>query len=187
MARKFLNELTQLSKDLDALGVNLVFNSRARAAEAVVKDLQKLSPAWTGKFRNSWYIESPTGSRHGGSQSAGEAIPVKAPVLSGADAQKVYTRGAKPFTIDSASSYKDQATDTAPFRLDGPVPPKTAKSEFGVKRGERPDGGLRGDVSGSGGNRSTAELNWFSKYSRAGKLDQTVKKALSKPFKGFLK
>ncbi len=44
-----------------------------------------------------------------------------------------------------------------------------------VKTGSRPVPGKRGDVTGSGGARSTAELNWYSDYINGGRLDKTIK------------
>ncbi len=44
-----------------------------------------------------------------------------------------------------------------------------------VSRGSRPVPGKRGDVTGAGGARSTAELNWYSDYVNGGRLDKAIK------------
>jgi len=186
------NELHQLLKDLDQLAVGLVFNGPARASEEIVKDLQELSPAWTGKFRNSWFIETPDGTKAGGSGAHGKAVPVKAPKISGiqsatAFANKIFgTAGAqRPFTIGNSAEYADQATDLEPYKP-GSYGPMKATTKFGRKHGIRPMGGRRGDVAGAGGgNSSSAPLDWFSNYQGGGRADEAVKRAYSRGFKGF--
>lgn len=189
MAKNQLNELLQ---DLDSLAVNLAFNGPARAAEEMIKDLQEESPAWTGKFRNSWFIQSPDGKKTGGGGQEGEAIPVSAPKLSGAQVGKAFLQkliGSKSdssrlFTIGNSAPYADQATDLAPFRFEGPIPPRSAKTKF-RKFGIRPDGGRRGELNSSGGNSSSAPLDWFSNYHGSGRADEAVKRAYSRGFRGF--
>lgn len=189
MAKDQFNELLQ---DLDRLAVNLVFDGPARAAEEMIKDLQEESPAWTGKFRNSWFIQSPDGKKTGGGGQLGEAIPVKAPALSGAQVGQAFLQkliGSKSdssrlFTIGNSAPYADQATDLAPFVFEGPIPPRAAKTKF-RQFGIRPDGGRRGEVQGSGRNTSSAPLDWFSNYHGSGRADEAVKRAYSRGFKGF--
>jgi hypothetical protein len=189
MAKDQLNELLQ---DLDRLAVNLVFDGPARAAEEMIKDLQEESPAWTGKFRNSWFIQSPDGKKTGGGGQEGQAIPVKAPELSGAQVGKAFLQkliGSKSdssrlFTIGNSAPYADQATDLEPFNPQKPLPKRITKSKF-QKFGIRPDGAMRGDVSGSGNNSSSAPLDWFSNYHGSGRADEAVKRAYSRGFKGF--
>lgn len=189
MAKNQLNELLQ---DLDSLAVNLAFNGPARAAEEMIKDLQEESPAWTGKFRNSWFIQSPDGKKTGGGGQEGEAIPVSAPKLSGAQVGKVFLQkliGSKSdssrlFTIGNSAPYADQATDLEPFNPKKPLPKLIDKSKL-RKFGIRPDGAMRGDVDGTGNNSSSAPLNWFSDYHGSGRADQAVKRAYSRGFRGF--
>tara|TARA_B100001769_G_scaffold13949_1_gene9542 strand:- start:1942 stop:2514 length:573 start_codon:yes stop_codon:yes gene_type:complete len=185
------NDLKELLQDLDRLAVNLTFNGRARAAEEIVKDLQDLSPAWTGKFRNSWYIETPAGTKAGGQGTPGPAMPVQAPEISGIQSatalfNKVFGgSGAKRlFTVGNSASYADQATDLAPY-VPGELPAMKASTKFGRKYGVRPVGAERGNVSGSGNNSSSAPLDWFSHYQGSGKADEAVKRAYSRGFKGF--
>ena len=189
MARNQLNELLQ---DLDSLAVNLAFNGPARAAEEMIKDLQEESPAWTGKFRNSWFIQSPDGKKTGGGGQEGEAIAVQAPKLSGAQVGKAFLQkligsssdSSRLFTIGNSAPYADQATDLEPFRPDEDLPVRKTKSKF-QKFGVRTSGAMRGDVKGRGGNSSSAPLDWFSNYHGSGKADEAVKRAYSRGFKGF--
>ena len=191
MAKDQFNELLQ---DLDRLAVNLVFDGPARAAEEMIKDLQEESPAWTGKFRNSWFIQSPDGKKTGGGGQEGEAIPVKAPTLSGAQVGKAFLQkliGSKSdssrlFTIGNSAPYADQASDLEPFNPSKLLPKRKTKSNF-LKFGIRPKGSnvKRGDVQGSGNNSSSAPLDWFSNYHGSGKADEAVKRAYSQGFKGF--
>lgn len=194
MAKNQLNELLQ---DLDSLAVNLAFNGPARASEEIIKDLQEESPAWTGKFRNSWFIQSPDGKRTGGGGQEGEAIPVQAPKLSGAQVGKAFlqkliggkSESSRLFTIGNSAPYADQATDLEPFRPTEPLgdeEKRTASVKF-LKFGTRPEGTniKRGDVRGKGPNSSSAPLDWFSNYHGSGKADEAVKRAYSRGFKGF--
>ena len=177
MARNQLNELLQ---DLDSLAVNLAFNGPARAAEEMIKDLQEESPAWTGKFRNSWFIQSPNGQKTGGGGQPGAEVGkafLQKLIGSKSDSSRL-------FTIGNSAEYADQATDLAPFKFEGPIPPRVAKTKF-RKFGIRPDGGRRGEVEGSGGNTSSAPLDWFSTYHGSGKADEAVKRAYSRGFRGF--
>lgn len=186
------NQFNELLQDLDRLAVNLVFDGPARAAEEMIKDLQEESPAWTGKFRNSWFIQSPNGQKTGGGGQEGEAIPVKAPTLSGAQAGKAFLQkliGSKSdssrlFTIGNSAPYADQATDLEVFNPKKPLPRRITKSKF-QKFGIRPEGARRGDVDGAGNNSSSAPLDWFSNYHGSGKADEAVKRAYSRGFKGF--
>jgi hypothetical protein len=190
MAKNQFNELLQ---DLDQLAVNLVFDGPARAAEEMIKDLQEESPAWTGKFRNSWFIQSPDGKKTGGGGQEGEAIPVPAPKLSGAQVGKAFLQkliGSKSdssrlFTIGNSAPYADQATDLEPFRPgDDELPERKTSSKY-REFGFRPENARRGDVRGKGPNSSSAPLDWFSDYHGSGKADKAVKRAYSRGFKGF--
>lgn len=189
------NQFNELLQDLDRLAVNLVFDGPARAAEEMIKDLQEESPAWTGKFRNSWFIQSPNGQKTGGGGQPGGAIPVKAPTLSGAQVGKAFLQkliGSKSdssrlFTIGNSAPYADQATDLEEFRPTKALEKdakRTASVNF-LKFGLRPTGARRGDVGGKGPNSSSAPLDWFSNYHGSGRADEAVKRAYSRGFKGF--
>lgn len=176
-----VNQLPELLQDLRRLQADLGFNGPSKASEEIVKDLQGLSPAWTGKFRNSWFIQASDGRRVGGAGQLRNAVPIVGPRLSGATAgQKSF---GTVFVIGNSAPYADQATDLEPFRPTKPLPERIAKSKF-QKFGVRPEGAMRGEVDGAGNNSSSAPLDWFNHYSRT-KLDKAVERAYSVRFRGF--
>lgn len=167
--RNFIDELGRVF-------ATTAYNGPKSVAEKLVRDLQESGPSWTGRFSNSWKIETPSRVSKG-SGNAGPPQPLYTPSLSAIEvARSVATKNKIVFTVSNFSPYAYQATDLAPFR------PTTLKDETkdetplkpieGV--GKRPPGGKRGELSGPGGNRRTAPLNWFTKYNRAGNLDKTV-------------
>jgi hypothetical protein len=166
-------------EEIDRIAVSALYNSRAVAAENVVKDLQRLGPAWTGKFSNSWQIETATASS-GGTGAEGPPQPVKAPRVSGRDVNANLL--GSPFKLKNTAPYADIACDlkVGEFRDPGTDAIKP------IARGRR-SGGLRGEPwpkgsgpSGSGPNRSTAELDWFVTYTEGGSLQKTVDRAMKK-------
>lgn len=173
------NDVGRLLKDLDKYAVNVVYNGRAKAAEAVIRDLQAIGPIWTGRFSNSWQITTPTGAVSGGSGARGPARPVVAPALAGGDVRRVLLKGSKPFHITNKAAYADQASDLAPFKPSGVVP-EPMVGNFVMEEGTRPRGGLRGELIGEGVNVSTAKLDWFTTYAQGGQLDKTVERVMRK-------
>ena len=71
-----VNQLPELLQDLRQLQADLGFNGPSKASEEIVRDLQGLSPAWTGRFRNSWFIQASDGRRVGGGGQAGIASAI---------------------------------------------------------------------------------------------------------------
>ena len=166
-------------EEIDRIAVSALYNSRAIAAENVVKDLQELGPVWTGQFANSWQIETATSSS-GGTGVEGTPQPVKAPRVSGRDV-KANLLGS-PFKIKNTSTHAEVACDleTGTFEDPGVAPIKP------IARGTR-DGGIRGEPwpkgsgpGGSGRNRATAERDWFVTYTNGGSLQRTVDRAMKK-------
>ena len=177
-----VNQLPELLRDLRQLRTDLAFNGPSKASEEIVKDLQGLSPAWTGKFRNSWFIQASDGRRVSGRGQTGDAVPLTGPRLSGATAvQKPF---GTVFVIGNSAPYADQATDLEPFRPSKSFDKGDKRVKAAIKFGARPEGGRRGDVSGEGNNSSSAPLDWFNRYSRT-KLDKVVERAYSVRFRGF--
>jgi len=179
------NAFDELARWTDRAAVNLLYKGRAKAAENVVKDLQRLGPGWSGSFSNSWRISTPTGTQTGGTGQEGNPIPVKAPSLTGKDVRTKLL--GSPFRIDNTSPYADIATDLKPGTF---IDPGKEPIKEPVSRGER-QRGIRGEPypkSGpnvEGPNRATAPIDWFSDYVKGGQLDKAVEKAMKKAEKGF--
>jgi hypothetical protein len=62
------NQLPKALEELDRVFATTLFNGPKRAAERVVRELQQAGPSWTGKFSNSWQIETPTATTKGDGQ-----------------------------------------------------------------------------------------------------------------------
>jgi hypothetical protein len=166
--RGFLNELDRLGDNLDRLAVAAFSRGPARAAEEIVIDLQEAGPVWSGRFSNSWQIETSDGRRTAGSGSPGMPQRVPAPLLSG----RGFVFDDIKYTISNFASYSDEARDLVEgvFIDPGTIPLKE------YDRGTRVSG-IRGDLIGDdeGPNRSTAPLDWYTTYVRGGGIDRRIR------------
>lgn len=168
------NRVWNLFKEMDRVTATTVYNGPKRAAERIVRDLQERGPAWTGQFSNSWQIASPAGIK-GGTGASGRPVPVIAPVLSGQQVTRsILTKNKVVFTISNFSPYADVATDMAPGVF---IDPGTDPIKPIDKTGKRQKG-IRGLLTGQGGNRRTAPLDWFSIYLKAGAIDKAIQVAM---------
>lgn len=172
------NDFMRLLNNLDKTAASLILTGPTIAAEKIVADLQKRGPGWTGRFSNSWQIDGPQGQIAKGDGQEGQARPVKLPGLlfTGPQAARVLLRtiGAKDkviFRVSNFAPYADQARDLAPY---DPEKPLTDNIKPIVKRGTRAPGGRRGELQGSGGNRITAPLDWYSTYVGGGFMDKVI-------------
>ena len=168
------NGVWNLLQELDRVAATTVYNGPKRAAEKIVRDLQERGPAWTGQFSNSWQITTPAGIK-GGTGAAGRSVPIVAPVLTGQQVTRsILTKNKVVFTISNFSSYADVATDMAPGTF---INPGTEPIKPVDKTGKRQKG-IRGLLTGQGGNRRTAPLDWFSIYLKAGAIDKAIQVAM---------
>ena len=173
MARRgrLLNQLDRLGQNLDRLAVAAFSRGPARAAEEIVVDLQEAGPVWSGRFSNSWQIETTDGRRTTGSGSAGQPQRLYAPLLSG----RGFVFDDVKYTISNTASYAYQAMDLEEgIYID---PGTTPLKEY--DRGTRVSG-IRGDLIGNdeGPNRSTAPLDWYTTYVRGGAIDSRIRLSL---------
>ena len=168
------NGIWNLVKELDRVAATTVYNGPKRAAEQIVRDLQQRGPAWSGKFSNSWQIASPAGIK-GGTGAAGKPQPIYAPVLTGQQVTRsLLTKNKVVFTISNFSPYADIATDIAPGTF---INPGTEPVKPIEKTGKRQKG-IRGLLTGQGGNQRTAPMDWFSIYLKAGAIDKAIQVAM---------
>jgi hypothetical protein len=168
------NGIWNLVKELDRVAATTVYNGPKRAAERIVRDLQTRGPAWTGSFSNSWQIATPAGIK-GGTGAAGKPQPVYAPVLSGQQVTRsILTKDKVVFTISNFSPYADIATDMSPGTF---INPGTEPIKPVEKTGRRQKG-IRGLLTGQGGNQRTAPMDWFSIYLKAGAIDKAIQVAM---------
>ena len=139
------------------------------AAAKIMNDLAEAGPNWSGRFKNSWVADAP-----------GAAVGKKANY---------------PYKISDVAKLKDTVAavnknpklfiyNTTPYALyamdlkEGKFYPKNEPKGKVVKEGSRPlnesGKGIRGDLSGQGRSRSTAELDWFLTYIDGGGLQKSL-------------
>lgn len=180
------NGVWQLLKELDRVAATTVFNGPKAAAERTVRELQQEGPSWTGKFSNSWQIESPLGASGSskGDGQPGEPRPIYSPALTGQQVVKSILKKDKvTFTISNFSSYAPEATDLIESAFIRPPGQPMPQTQLGLRKFREGDGGrqqpsYRGYLGGGDPNRessATADLDWFATYVEGGKLDRAVK------------
>ena len=166
MARR-RNGFMQLAEKLESGFLAPFILGVAQSAQAVVKDLQELGPAWSGKFSNSWEIASAS-KVSSGSGAAGAPQRLLAPILT---VDEFKLKPELKYYIANKSPHADVALDLveSSYRYPGFEPIKTAQ------RGNRISG-IRGDLSvtSRGPNRRTAPLDWYTTYVRGGKIDKRI-------------
>lgn len=170
------NGIWNLLKELDRVAATTVYNGPKAVAERVVRELQEAGPAWSGRFSNSWQIDTPTTTKKG-TGAPGKAVPIYTPPLTGRQVTKsVISKNSVVFTISNFSSYAGQATDKEPGTF---INPGTEPIKPVEKTGKR-QRSLRGLLVGEGYNKRTAPFDWFALYNQAGSLDRAVRIEMDK-------
>jgi hypothetical protein len=165
MARR-RNGFIQLAEKLESVFLAPFILGVAQSAQAVVKDLQELGPAWSGTFSNSWEIASAS-KVTSGTGATGAPQRLLAPILT---VDEFKLKPELKYYIANKAPHADVALDLveSSYRYPGFEPIKTAQ------RGNRVSG-IRGDLSiGSGPNRRTAPLDWYTTYVRGGSIDKRI-------------
>ena len=165
MARR-RNGFIQLAENLESVFLAPFILGVAQSAQAVVKDLQELGPAWSGTFSNSWEIASAS-KVTSGTGATGAPQRLLAPILT---VDEFKFKPELKYYIANKAPHADVALDLveSSYRYPGFEPIKTAQ------RGNRVSG-IRGDLSiGSGPNRRTAPLDWYTTYVRGGSIDKRI-------------
>jgi hypothetical protein len=167
------DDVRNFPKDLRE-SINLV--SRFAAVE-LMNDLAEAGPEWTGEFQDSW-IAIPMGK--GASGSTGGGYPYDLDDVPKLSTSIKETARVNKFEIVNTTPY-------APYALDleeGVFRGKGNPAGEVVRTGSRPVPGRRGDVSGSGGARSTAELDWYSTYLNGGEAQKALGRGVTFGFEG---
>jgi hypothetical protein len=166
------NGFIQVAEQLEAGFLAPFIVGVARSAQGVVKELQEKGPAWSGEFSNSWEIAT-AGKVVSGTGAPGAPQRLTAPLLT---VNEFKFKPEIKYYIANKAPHADVALDLTPYvreldrNVDFPSTPVKGK----VTYGKRPAGGKRGDVSGDGSNRSTATLDWYTTYVRAGGVDRAI-------------
>ena len=197
------NDFMKLAKDLDMVFASAVSFGPIRAAHRTIRELQQEGPSWTGRFSNSWQIETPDGRSFKGTGQPGEPKPLPVPALTGRQAVKAsLAKDRVVFTISNFSDYVAEATDLvesgwfrptekpetalgrSKFREGDGGRPRTADATFDPDTGTRSSStskqlpSYRGLIGGGPADRessATADLDWFATYVEGGKVDRAVK------------
>ena len=171
-------------KDFDKVTNDIAFNAPMQAANTVVNKLKTIGPSWTGRFNNSWEIDTPVRTFNAkGRKARGEAVPLKIKILKSRQKAKILrSLNESVFVVHNVAPYANQAIDAAPF-TPFKVPPKVTSK--GIQQGLRQ--GYRGldeivsntdaDVGKQTGafiGRATAPLDWFKTYSNGGAMNKDV-------------
>ena len=184
------NGFWDLAKKLDMVAASTVTFGPIRAAHRTVKELQQEGPSWSGRFSNSWEIETPDGRSFKGDGNIGEPRLLPVPLLTGRQAVRVnLSKDPAVFTISNFSSYAAEATDLIESEFIRPTP--LPQTQLGLRKFREGDGGrqqpsYRGYVGGGNPNSqsgATADLDWFATYVEGGKLDRAVRIEMDDLFK----
>jgi len=186
MARRrtnFIQRGINLLDELDRIAATTIYNGPKRAAERIVTELQQAGPSWTGKFSNSWQIQTPTRLVKGTGQ-AGEPKPLSTPSLRGREVSISFaSKDSVVFTISNFSPHALEAIDAVEHDRSYYAQRRTAEptTQLGLSKwevtGPRSDSSYRGQTGGGkqGSNSSrTAPLDWFARYASA-QLDRAIK------------
>tara|TARA_R100000700_G_scaffold2887_1_gene5755 strand:- start:209 stop:787 length:579 start_codon:yes stop_codon:yes gene_type:complete len=171
-------------KDFDKVTNDIAFNAPMQAANTVVNKLKTIGPSWTGRFNNSWEIDTPVRTFNAkGRKARGEAVPLKIKILKSRQKAKILrSLNESVFVVHNVAPYANQAIDAAPF-TPFKVPPKVTSKDIqqGIRQGYR---GLSEVVSSTDADvgkqkgifigRATAPLDWFKTYSNGGAMNKDV-------------
>ena len=189
------NDLPKLISALEKAAASVAYEGPRQACQSIVADLQQQGPSWSGRFSNSWAIDTPDGLPGSikGTGAEGDAKSLKAPGVSlSVVAKKLRNRTETVFVIGNFSKWASQAVDEQVDLFFRPFyPPRTNLGKERVAKAENNGGPregrtLRGNLPpGSDGSSRTAELYWFQKYNDGGKRDQVINSTLSKALRGI--
>lgn len=185
-------DLEKLAKDLDMVFASAVSFGPIRAAHRAVRELQQEGPSWTGRFSNSWQIQTPDGRSFKGSGSPGEPQQLPVPALTGRQAIKAgFAKDRVVFTISNFSPWAGEAVDFVDNHYWRPT--KEPQTSLGKKKWEqsgrkRPtERHKRFDIyfeSDPGNASRTADQDWFTTYVTS-KLDRAVTVEMDNMFRSL--
>lgn len=165
-------EISQLPTDIREL-INEVTRV---AAVNIINDLAEAGPEWSGEFQDSW-VAVPFGKAASGSTGGGYPYNLNdVPKLSTSIKE---TARVKKFEIVNTQPYAEYALDLREGLFKGIGNPAGDV----VATGSRPAPGRRGDVSGSGGARSTAPLDWYTSYLNGGGMAKALQDGVTFGFR----
>ena len=205
-----LGKKWQQIENIDKTIAAFFLSSAQGSAMQIVKDLQDEGPSWTGKFSNSWQIETRTpGLEWRGTMQAGDAVSPfddksGGPKITMRDARDVLEKGRVAFRVSNVSPVNNSGQQYAEFatdRKEGEFSGKWAGSKphttKGLKEWNKPSNqantkrnipdkrGNIGSGTEEGFSSRTAEEDWFDRYINE-KMTDTIKKTVNLTLKGKL-
>jgi hypothetical protein len=171
-------------------------NALRNAAKEVVNDLAAIGPAWSGEFRQDWYVETADGKR--GVQARGEdgrynLFNIPQLKVQGRNAKGQFA--SKPMGVDkielfigNSSPYAQEAMDLIPGKFqrqeEGPIKePVTVGRRVGRFRGDVKE--MSTDEILESGKRpavSTAQKDWYTNYMEGGAFKAAFQKGAKAGF-----
>ena len=202
----FFGKKIQAIKNIDQTIAAFFLSSAQGSAMQIVKDLQDEGPSWTGKFSNSWQIETRTpGLEWRGTMQEGKAVSPfddgsGGPKVTMRDARDVLEKGKIAFRVSNVSPVNNSGQQYAEFATDrkegvfsgkwAGTEPKTQKGKESretaqIKRNIPDKRGNIGSGTEEGFSSRTAEEDWFDRYINE-KMTDTIKKTVNLTLKGKL-
>ena len=179
MARRIGTRRTEI-RNLGSDALQAINTACRQTAVEIMNDLGRLGPAYTGEFRDSW-IAIPFGT--GATGNVGGEYPYQLSDVPELSLRRREVARVVKFTIENTQPYAEYALDLVEGRF---YPP----DEFGpiktpVKEGRRNPGlTKRGEVTSDEGKaKSTAELDWYTTYSRGGGMQKALERGVKLGFK----
>ena len=173
-----------MKKDADkhlAKDSRLALNKTVRTvARNIVNALADAGPEWSGDFKDSWAVYS-AGT---GAQGTGN-FPYRLGDMPQLPTTKRDLARKTRLIIENTAPHAPQALDLEPGEF---IFPGSEPQGDIVSRGNRrvsptstgPAVGIRGDIGpGSGNNRSTAPLDWYTTFVASDKMKRAVKKGIN--------
>lgn len=186
--RRGKNDISQMPEDIKIAAVNALRN----AAKEVLNDLAKTGPAWSGEFRDSWYVETANGERAtkvGGEDGRYNLFNIPLLKVERRNARGQFAKAGAPsnvgnieLLIGNFSPYAQEAMDLIPGKfIRQESDPIKEPVDVGVRFGK-----FRGDVKslsteeilerGKKPSFSTAEPKWYDTYMGGGAFSAAVKR-----------
>jgi len=201
-----LGKKWQQIENIDKTIAAFFLSAAQGSAMQIVKDLQDEGPSWTGKFSNSWQIETRTpGLEWRGTMEEGDAVSPfddgsGGPKVTMRDARDVLEKGKVAFRVSNVSPVNNSGQQYAEFatdRKEGEFSGQWAGSEPQTQKGRAnwesantkrkiPD--MRGNIgSGTeeGFSSRTAKEDWFDRYINE-EMTDTIRKTVRLRLKGKL-
>jgi len=158
-------------------------NGMRGAALDIINELAELGPNWDGNFIDEW-IAIPLGK--GASGESGGVYPYKIDDIPKLAIDKKEAGRVKVFEIVNKSDYAPYALDLVQGRFSPHFAVKATPNKAPVETGKRDNTRetFRGELTSEPGQgQSTAELDWYNKYTGGGGLQKSLKTGFNRRIK----